>query len=157
MDFETAPGADPLALLQRHFAAMPPVAALRLRIDGFDGQTLRLQAPLAAHVNDKGCAFGGSLASLMTLAAWGVLTLRLHAIGIAAEVYVADSRIRYRAPLFADLHAQARVAADADWDGFLARLRERGRAGIALEASVQLPDGGIAAESTARYVAIANG
>ena len=157
MDFEPAADADPLEWIARHFAAMPPVAALRLRVDGFDGETLRLSAPLSAHVNDKGCAFGGSLASLMTLAAWGVLTLRLHAIGIRADVFVADSQVQYRAPLFADLHARARLAADADWNGFLARLRERGRAGIALEASVLLPDGGIAAASRARYVAIVNG
>ena len=157
MDFDTAPGGDPLALISRHFAAMPPVAALQLRVDGFDGDTLRLHAPLSAHVNDKGCAFGGSLASLMTLAAWGVLTLRLQAVGIRADVFVADSQLEYRAPLFADLQAQARLAADADWDRFLARLRERGRAGIALEASVLLPDGGIAAACRARYVAIANG
>lgn len=157
MDSTPAADADPLELIARHFAAMPPVAALQLRVDGFDGDTLRLHAPLAAHVNDKGCAFGGSLASLMTLAAWGVLTLRLQAVGIHADVFVADSQLQYRAPLFADLHAQARLAADADWDGFLARLRERGRAGIALEASVLLPDGGIAAASRARYVAIVNG
>jgi thioesterase domain-containing protein len=157
MDLTPAADADPLELIARHFAAMPPVAALQLRVDGFDGDTLHLSAPLSAHVNDKGCAFGGSLASLMTLAAWGVLTLRLHAAGIRADVFVADSQLEYRAPLFADLHAQARLAADADWDGFLARLRERGRAGIALEANVLLPDGGIAAASRARYVAIANG
>jgi len=86
-----------------------------------------------------------------------VLTLRLHAAGIAAEVFVADSQVQYRAPLFADLDAQARLAGEADWDGFLARLHERGRAGIVLEASVRLPDGGIAAASQARYVAIATG
>ena len=157
MDFHPAPDADPLALIARHFAAMPPVAAMQLRVDGFDGDALRLHAPLAAHVNDKGCAFGGSLASLMTLAAWGVLTLRLQAAGITADVFVADTQVQYRAPLFADLHAQARLADDADWDGLLARLRERGRAGIALHANVWLPDGGIAAAAQLRYVAIANG
>src|SRR3954469_16175757 len=116
MDFHAAPGADPLALLERHFAAMPPVAALRLQVAGFDGECLRLSAPLSAHVNDKGCAFGGSLASLMTLAAWGVLTLRLHALGNRGDVFGADSQVQSRAPLFADLHARARLAADADWD-----------------------------------------
>jgi len=157
MDFHAAPGADPVALLERHFAAMPPVAALRLQVAGFDGECLRLRAPLAAHVNDKGCAFGGSLASLMTLAAWGVVTLRLHAIGIAADVFVAQAQLAYRAPLFDDLQAEARLADSAGWDGFVARLRERGRAGIALAACVRLPDGGIAAECTSRYVAIGNG
>ena len=156
MDSDPAPG-EALALLERHFATMPPVAALQLHIDGFDGHCLRLQAPLAAHVNDKGCAFGGSLASLMTLAAWGVVTLRLHDAGIAADVFVAETQLAYRAPLFDDLHAEARLADAADWDGFVARLRERGRAGIALDARVRLPDGGIAAESRSRFVAVGTG
>ena len=36
-----------LATLEHHFQAMPPVAALRIRVDGFDGDCLRLSAPLA--------------------------------------------------------------------------------------------------------------
>ena len=136
---------------------MPPVAALQLRVEGFDGHCLRLHAPLAAHVNDKGCAFGGSLASLMTLAAWGVVTLRMHAAGLEADVFVAQSQVRYRAPLFADLAVQARRADDAEWDAFLAAFRQRGRAGIELDACVRLPDGGIAAECRARYVAVGKG
>lgn len=146
-----------LATLARYFQSMPPVAALQLRIAGFDGQCLRLAAPLAAHVNDKGCAFGGSMASLMTLAAWGVVTLRLQQAGITADVFVADSELRYRAPLYADLEVEARLAEARDWDAFVARLRERGRAGLRMTASVRLPDGGIAADSTARYVAMVKG
>jgi thioesterase domain-containing protein len=146
-----------LDVLARHFQSMPPVAALQLRIAGFDGQCLRLAAPLAAHVNDKGCAFGGSMASLMTLAAWGVVTLRLQQAGIAADVFVADSELRYRAPLYADLEVEARLAEAQDWDAFVARLHERGRAGLRMAAWVRLPDGGIAAESTARYVAMVKG
>jgi thioesterase domain-containing protein len=148
---------DALAVIERHFRAMPPVAALQLQVDGFDGSVLRLSAPLAAHVNDKGCAFGGSLGSLMTLAAWGVVTLRLQQAGIAADVFVADSEVRFLAPLFDDLRAEARLA-DADaWDGFLARLRERGRASLRLDACVRLPDGAMAASSRSRYVAVAKG
>ena len=156
MSTETS-SASASALVDEILAAIPLARAMALSAVDYDGASLTLAAPLAPNINDKGCAFGGSLASLMTLAAWGVLTLRLHAIGIGADVFVADSQVQYRAPLFADLQAQARLAADADWDGFLARLRERGRAGIALEARVLLPDGGVAATSQARYVAIANG
>jgi thioesterase domain-containing protein len=146
-----------LDVLTGHFQSMPPVAALQLRIAGFDGQCLRLAAPLAAHVNDKGCAFGGSMASLMTLAAWGVVTLRLQQAGIAADVFVADSELRFRAPLYADLEVEARLDEAQDWDAFVARLHERGRAGLRMAAWVRLPDGGIAAESTARYVAMVKG
>ncbi len=157
MPADVAPATDTLNALQASYAAMPPVAALQLRVAGFDGDALRLEAPLAAHVNDKGCAFGGSLASLMTLAGWGVVTLRLQQAGLAAEVYVADTQLHYRAPLFADLQATARLAEPDAWAGALERLRERGRASIQVAACVTLPDGGIAAECGARFVVVDSG
>lgn len=143
--------------LDAHYQAMPPVAAMQLSIAGYDGRRLRLHAPLSANVNDKGCAFGGSLGSLMTLAAWGLVTLRVQDAGMQAEVFVADSRIRYLAPLFADLTAEAELEPSASWDDFLTTLRERGRARTELVARVPLPDGGVAAEFAARYVAFRKG
>lgn len=145
---------DALVQLAEQFRSMPPVAALQLRIEGFDGDCLRLHAPLAANINDKGCAFGGSLVSLMTLAGWGVVTLRVRQAGLMADVFVADMQVRYRAPLFNDLRAEARLANDQSWDAALARIHEHGRADLGLSGRVRLPDGGIAVESTARYVAL---
>ncbi|WP_147653547.1 YiiD C-terminal domain-containing protein [Vulcaniibacterium gelatinicum] len=146
-----------LRALDAHYRSMPPVAALGLSIAGYDGRHLRLRAPLAANVNDKGCAFGGSLASLMTLAAWGLVSLRLGEAGLAAEVYVADSQLRYLKPLYADLEAEAELAPDEDWDVFLATFRSRGRARAQLLARVRLPDGAAACTFEGRYVAIAKG
>ncbi len=145
---------DALAQIAEQFRSMPPVAALQLRVEGFDGHCLRLHAPLAVNINDKGCAFGGSLVSLMTLAGWGVVTLRVQQAGLGADVFVADMQVRYRAPLFADLNAEARLTDDPSWDAALARLHEHGRADLGVSSRVILPDGGIAAESTARYVAL---
>jgi len=149
--------ADLLQHLDAHYQAMPPVAAMQLRIAGYDGHRLRLRAPLSLHVNDKGCAFGGSLVSLMTLAGWGLVSATLHAAGLAADVFVADSQVGYLAPLFADLEAEAAFAAGTDADGFVATLRQRGRARIAIDARVPLPGGGDATVMQARYVAIAKG
>jgi thioesterase domain-containing protein len=149
-----------LERLDAHYQAMPPVAAMRISIAGFDGRRLQLHAPLALHLNDKGCAFGGSLASMMTLASWGVVSLLLEQAGLQADVYVADSQIRYLAPLFADLDVLAEPAPDADLDSFLATLRARGRARLGVVAHAAMPAGtaspaGVAADFTARYVAIA--
>ncbi len=143
---------EPLRTL---FAAMPPVAALGVEAVDFDGERLHLRAPLAANVNDKGSAFGGSLAALMTVAGWALLTLRLWQLGIEAEVYVADSSIRYLAPLHADLAASAWLDDARDWDGFVATLRERGRARLKVAAQVGLPEGGAASAMQARFVAFA--
>jgi len=143
-----------LHALDAHLQAMPPVAALRLRIGGYDGERLRLLAPLDANVNDKGCAFGGSLASLMTLAGWGLATLQLQAHGLDAAVYVADSQVRYRAPLYGELDASAWLEG-GDWDAVRAKLRETGRASVTLQAQVAGADGEAAASGSGRYVAFA--
>lgn len=142
-----------LDALRAQIMAMPPARAMQLRVAAGGGGRLRLEAPLAANVNDKGTAFGGSLASLMTLAAWGLTALRVELAGLPAEVYVADSRVRYLAPLRGDLVAEAWLE-EGDWDGFLDTLRRRGRARATLAAHVLLPGGGVAAASRSRYAAI---
>ena len=145
-----------LRSLLAHYQSMPPVAAMRLEIGGADAASLRLRAPLAVHVNDKGCAFGGSLVSLMTLAGWGVATLALERAGLHAEVFVASSEVRYRAPLFADLEAVAEADA-MELAAFVETLRDNGRASLNLDARVPLPAGGSACDMRSRYVAIAKG
>ena len=151
------PDSDPaLQSLLAHYLSMPPVAAMRLEIAGADAGGLRLRAPLSAHVNDKGCAFGGSLVSLMTLAGWGVATLALERAGLHADVFVASSEVRYRAPLFADLEAVANAGA-VELAAFVAALRDNGRASLSLDARVPLPGGVSACDMRSRYVAIARG
>lgn len=152
----THPSSDALlAELAAHYDGMPPTRAMGVRVLGYDGQTLRLSAPLARNVNDKGCAFGGSLAGLMTLAAWGLVTLKLGEAGYRAEVYVADSQVRYLAPLYDALVAEAWLAAGESWDDFLAAYAVRGRARVTLSACVRLPGGGEAASFTGRFAALA--
>ena len=151
---------DPLRRLEAELLAMPPVAALGLRIADAEGDRLSLHAPLAANVNDKGCAFGGSLASLMTLAGWSLLTLRLMRAGVDADVYVADSEVKYRAPLFDDLRAEARPAADAGTategaalDACVLAVAQRGRGELRIDAEVRCADGTLACRSRSRFVA----
>jgi thioesterase domain-containing protein len=148
---------DLLVPLRATCACMPPLVAMQLELRHFDGQRLHLYAPLAANVNDKGSAFGGSLSALMTIAGWGLATLKLHQAGLAADVYVATSTVRYRAPLLDDLHAQAWLEPDADWADFIDTFGRLGKARVQLLAQVLLPEGGVAAELSGRYVALAKG
>jgi thioesterase domain-containing protein len=143
--------------LNAQFRQMPPVLAMALNAIAWDGDVLRLQAPLAANVNDKGSAFGGSLAGAMTLAGWGLLTLKLAEAGLAAEVYVADSQLRYLVPLKADLVAEARLEAGTDWDGVLRTFRDRGRARVSVIARVEAGNGATAAELGGRFALIRSG
>lgn len=146
---------EALQELREYCRGMPPVAAMQVEVEGMRGDALRLTAPLSANVNDKGNAFGGSLTSLMTVAGWGLVTLKLRLAGLKAEVYVADSQIRYLAPLYGDLVAEAVFAEGQAWDLFIDTLVQRGRARILVDARVLLPEGGLATMLSGRYVAIA--
>jgi len=133
------------------------VSAMALRATAWDGDVLQLQAPLAANVNDKGSAFGGSLAGAMTLAGWGLLTLKLAEAGLAAEVYIADSQLRYLRPLKDDLVAEGRLDARCDWPGTLRVFRDRGRARVSVVARIDAADGAVAAELEGRFALIRTG
>ena len=139
--------------LQALLDGMPPVVAMGISVADLREGQLTLKAPLTANLNDKGNAFGGSLASILTLAGWGLTTAMLHHAGRDAEVYVADSQLRYLSPLYGDLQATATLAEGGDWDRFLARLDERGHAGIQLVASVAGAEGRPAATLEGRFVA----
>lgn len=145
---------DALAALAGHFDAMPPVAALRPQILAWEDGLLRLRAPLAENVNDKGCAFGGSLVSLMTIAAWGLMTLELGEAEAEADVFVADSQVRYLKPVFEAIVVEAVFDSAADRGGLAETLRRQGRVGARLRARALLADGAVAATFTGRYVAI---
>lgn len=152
-----SPTPEDLAALQAGFDLMPPVVAMQVRVRDYRDDELVLAAPLAANLNDKGNAFGGSLTSVMTLAAWGWLSLRLRLAGHAADVYVADSQVRYKAPVYGELQALAGAETAADWDGFLATFRQRGKARITLQARLVPPGAEEAACLTGRYVAFDHG
>jgi thioesterase domain-containing protein len=162
MQHDTATKSDvenALAQLATHCRKMPPVAALGAKPLAYDGAMLRMGAPLKANVNDKGCAFGGSLSGLMTLAAWGFVTLRLRLAGIEAEVYVADSQVKYLAPLYEDLIAEAMPAHvenvhEESWQRFVETLQSRGKARIAMTARVPMAAGGEATVFSGRFVAL---
>lgn len=146
-----------LARLGATLAAMPPVAAMGITVVEHVQHRLSLAAPLAANLNDKGNAFGGSLASVLTLSGWALVSLRLRLAGHDAEVYVADSNLRYLAPVYEDLHAHAETAEASSWDTFLATFRQRGKARISIVARQPGADGRSAAELSGRFVAFAKG
>lgn len=129
--------AELAAQLQAYILDNIPLArTMELRVTGYDGAELEMTTPLAPNINDKGCAFGGSMASLMTLAGWGLVELALRARGIECDIYVGDSSVRYREPLFGELRATARfVEADA-LDTFLKTLAARGKARIQVACAI---------------------
>jgi thioesterase domain-containing protein len=147
---------DATAEFERALLADIPLArAMQLRVHSYDENGLALAAPLAPNINDKGCAFGGSLLSLLTLAGWGLIVLRLRELNHACDIFVQNSEVRYLAPVWEDFIAHARVAEDESWEEFVRALQTNGRARLGVACHVALAAGTEACILKARFVAIA--
>lgn len=133
--------------------AIPLARAMDIRVLDYDGNRIALAAPLAPNVNDKGCAFGGSTASLLTLAGWGLINLKMAEAGLEGDVFVQDMHLSYLEPVWSELVAEA-YGLEHDWTQFFDTLRVKGRGRIGIEAEVTGADGaGVAARASLRFVA----
>ena len=95
----------------------------------------------------------------MTTTGWGVASVLLAEAGVDADIYVADSRVRYLKPVYEDLVVEARLET-AGGEGaqaidLPATVRAQGRASFRINARTLLADGASAAVLAGRYVAIA--
>lgn len=124
---------------------------MRITVVDYSGERLELAAPLAPNINDKGTAFAGSTASLLVLAGWGLVSLRLRDAGIKAEVVVAKSETDYKRPVRSDMHGIAEAGA-ARFDRLISDLSDNPRASIQIQTKL-LSAGKPCATMTAHYVA----
>ncbi len=132
--------------LERYMHAhIPLVAQMQVKVADFDGSGLKLTAPLAPNINHERTAFGGSLASLMTLACWGYLWLLLEDEQ-PLHMVVNEARVNYLKPVSTDLEALCPPPQAAVLDKFRQTLARRGKARIGLDA--EMLQGGLPA---ARY------
>lgn len=149
--------ADPQTLAQnlvRFIRAEIPLAhAMDLQLHHYGKDAISLAAPLAPNVNDKGCAFGGSLVSLMTLTGWALVELALQQRGEHCDVFVGESTVRYLEPVWGDFRSEARLAEEANWDSFFATLAARSKARIEVACAVPGSEARPAATLAARFVA----
>jgi len=93
-----------------------------------------------------------SLASLLTLAAWSLLYMRLDALDIGFDIVVHKSEFNYLRPVTGRLQACCDFTEQRLWERFERTLRQRRRARLCLNSSIcsqQLPG----AEMNGQFVA----
>jgi len=130
---------------------IPLVRALGLKVAQSKDGSVVFNAALTPNINDKGCAFGGSLASLLTLSCWSVLRAHTWAQQIPSDIFVHTSRIVYIAPIWADFTVHASLSSQA-LRLFTETLTAKGKAAAIIRAEVRAADG-VAATIEARFVA----
>lgn len=127
--------ADIEAYLHEHIPLSADMAVTVLS-SGADG--VRLAAPLAPNINHRHAVFGGSAATLATLAAWALVHFRLRdeAPDTAYRVVIRRSAVEYPAPLLGDFEAFAPAPPPDEWGRFMESLRRRGKGRLNVAAEV---------------------
>ena len=142
-------GHDVNAYLARH---VPITQAMGIRLRSFNAAGVTMTAPLKPNINDKGIAFGGTLASILALSGWALTDLVLREAGEAADVLIAVAATEYRAPVAGRIVARCPFPPPEELSAFLTAYRLRGRARLKLEAFIETK-AGKAALFHATYVA----
>lgn len=117
-------------------AQIPITASLGARVEAYDGDLVRLSAPLAPNLNHQATAFGGSLSAIAILSGWVLVHLRLRDHGIAARVIIQRSSFEFVAPVDGDFSATAMLPPAQAWHRFLATLARHHRARVSVSSSV---------------------
>lgn len=114
---------------------------------------VRLGAPLAPNLNHRQTAFGGSIASLATLAGWGWLHAQLAGRTPAVRLVVQKSLLEYLDAIDDDFEAVCDAPAGDSWARFERTLAQRGRARLELAVEVRVR-GRVAATLAGTYVGV---
>lgn len=130
---------------------IPISQALGAKVTSFDGESIRITAPLQLNLNHRNTAFGGSLATLGILAGWSIVNFNLRDSGLACRVVIQKSEMDFLLPVDADFEAVARKP--ETWEQFVKILRRRGKARLELASEILLRDK-VVAKHNGIYVAV---
>lgn len=132
---------------------IPLSQSMQLEILDYQNNCLTARAPLAPNINDKGSAFGGSQAALMTLVAWGVVWLETRKAGLDCDIVIHKGDITWLLPLTQEIHIQCQAPSAETLKVFLETFARRGKAALSLRVSTS--DGeNTTSEFNCRYVAL---
>ncbi len=135
------------------YAEIPLTQAMDLRVVHLDHHSIRLLGPLEPNRNDKGTAFGGSLATMLTLAGWGMVRHLLDAQSVHADIVIHRSEMLYNKPVDGEIACYCDAPSPEMWGKFLDQLNRRGKSRLKLTSWVSATEGA-AATMTGHYVAM---
>ncbi len=126
---------------------------MQLEILEFKHGYLRARAPLAPNINDKGTAFGGSQAALMTLLGWGLVWLETRKNGYDCDIVIHKGELIWHRALKGELLISCSIPDKEALDIFFKTLNRRGKASLSLRPIIS-DETGVTTEFNCRYVAL---
>ncbi len=119
-------------------ADIPLLTAMDLSFGDYADLTLSMTAPLAPNINNKGTAFGGSIASICLFAGWAVSTIAFAEHGVSnTEIVVYRNEMTFERPARGLLTVRAWLE-PGDFAACLERLKAGDTSRIRLDIHVDL-------------------
>jgi thioesterase domain-containing protein len=130
---------------------IPLTRAMGVAVEVADPTELVLTAPLEPNRNHLGTAFGGSLSAIATLAGYSMLWMRLEQTGL--HLVIRESTLRYLHPVRQGIRAICPAPEPAEFSEFLSVLRDKRRARIRLDVTVE-EEGRVCVAFSGEFVAV---
>ena len=117
---------------------IPLLDAMQLSFVGYDDLSLTMEAPLAPNINNKGTAFGGSIASICLFGGWAVATLAFIDRGVLnTEIVVYSNEMTFERPARGLLNVRAFLDPD-EFEACISRLTAPNSGRVRFDVHVEL-------------------
>ena len=132
---------------------IPLSAAMGVTVREVAAQRVVLAAPLDRNINHRQTVFGGSASAVAILAAWALVQVRLRQQKLAGRLVIQRNSMDYDLPISGDFTAEATLVQAGSWPLFTRLLQRRGKARIAVAATL-LFEGRVAGRFSGEFVAL---
>jgi len=116
---------------------VPLFRAMQARLNHCNDTDLSIVAPLAPNINDKGIAFGGSMAALAALTGWALTRVTLHEHGETSEIVITDSTQKFLRPVRNEIVTKCLRPDAQAVERFIQSYRQRGKARWTVEVIIR--------------------
>ncbi|MCT7552816.1 thioesterase domain-containing protein [Aliarcobacter butzleri] len=131
---------------------IPLTKFMDLKIAKYDEKELITIAPLNTNINDKGTAFGGSLATLTIISGWSICWLISKELEINSEnIVVIKNEHSYRKPVTKELICHTKRPTKDEIENLKNKLLLKKSASIKISSQI-IEDGEICVDFTGYYV-----
>ena len=132
---------------------VPLFRAMCAWLERCDDSGVLMRAPLAPNINDKGIAFGGSMAALAALSGWALTWSLLREHGERPEILIGECNLKFLRPVSGEIVIECARPDAAVSTAFLTQYRARDKARWTVTALAQ-EDGLTAMTFTGQYAAL---
>ncbi|MCT7627391.1 thioesterase domain-containing protein [Aliarcobacter butzleri] len=131
---------------------IPLTKFMDLKITKYDEKELITIAPLNKNINDKGTAFGGSLATLTIISGWSICWLISKELEINSEnIVVIKNEHSYRKPVTKELICHTKRPTKNEIENLKNKLLLKKSASIKISSQI-IEDGEVCVDFTGYYV-----